>query len=135
MPECGRGDLGCTLAYGRSTGLPNSCILVSAELQSLFGWPEVEAGGVKALLVVILDIVHQDIIANDHAACPAIHGAEESLRDALIVLHFEMDHHCCLGFGLFEGIGRACCWTPLLGALSCKVSRLATSQTYFILQY
>ena len=47
--------------------------------------------------VVTLHVFHEDVMAKDHAACPTVHGAEESLRDALVVLHFELDHHGCLG--------------------------------------
>ena len=61
----------------------------------------------ETLPVVTLHVFHEDVMAKDHAACPTVHGAEESLRDALVVLHFELDHHGCLGFGLFGGIGWA----------------------------
>ena len=86
-----------------------------------------EAGNIEPLFVVAFDVVHEDVMAKDHAACSTIHGAEESLWDALVVLHFELDDHGVFGFCLFGGIGGAVGGASLLSALCCKVSRLTTS--------
>ena len=86
-----------------------------------------EARNIEALFVVTFDVVHEDVMVKDHAASSTIHGAEESLWDALVVLHFELDHHGIFGFGLFGGIGGAVGGASLLCALCCKVSRLIPS--------
>ena len=86
--------------------------------------------GREAQLVVVLDVVHEGLVSENHAACSTVQGAVQSSRLGCEVLHLDGNHHSCFTFGLLRRAGGRCCRAAFcsLWTLGGIVTWLATSK-------